>query len=223
MTSVFITRALAPNSLLLSWAAARNITVLHKSLLRFEPVRFRVPPRAEVWFFYSSRAVEFSINGLEQVERMPKLAAMGAGTAAALEQRGFPVDFVGQGDPWEVARQFAEFVTSGTVFFPRARQSRRSVQRMLPDSVRVVDAICYDNVAVSEPAAVIADVYIFTSPLNVQAYLQAHTLPEEVQVVAIGPSTGEALKARGLTYLEASEPSEAGLRTVLEELLRANG
>ena len=218
MQTVFITRDLTSDSPLLSWASERDITIIHQSLLRFEPIRFRVPPRAEVWFFYSSRAVEFSIDGLDKVDRMPRLAAMGAGTAAALEQRGFPVDFVGQGDPWEVARQFAEYVTSGTVFFPRARQSRRSVQRLLPDQVRVLDAICYDNVAVADPAAVLADAYVFTSPLNVTAYLGAHQLPQGARVVAIGPSTGEALRARRVAYVEAAEPSELGLCAVLKEM-----
>ena len=218
MQTVFITRDLTPDSPLLAWAAARRITIFHRSLLQFEPVRFRVPPRADVWFFYSSRAVEFSINGLDKVDRMPKLAAMGAGTAAALEKIGFPVDFVGQGDPWEVARQFGEFVTGGAVFFPRARQSRRSVQRLLPEGVRVIDAICYDNVAVADPPAVVADVYVFTSPLNVEAYLGAHELPAGARVVAIGPSTGAALRAKGVVYAEAAEPSESGLRAVLEEM-----
>lgn len=200
MPVLFISRHLAPESPLQAWADAAGFKVIAKSLLHFAPVRFVPPVDADVWFFYSSRAVEFGIPGIEKLTSPPKLAAIGAGTAAAIRKAGFTVDFVGEGSPAEVARQLADAGLGQTIFFPRARQSRQSVQRMLPGSIKVLDAICYDNQIISNVPQVTADAYVFTSPLNVKGYCQQNTLPERATVVAIGPSTSQALQKLGIKH-----------------------
>ncbi|NJC25366.1 uroporphyrinogen-III synthase [Neolewinella antarctica] len=219
MPTVFVTRELQLNSPLTKWARTPGRSVISHSLLRFTPVRFTPPSHAKVWFFYSPRAVEFSVDGLAGLSKRPKLAAIGPGTAAALDAHGFQADFVGTGDPVEVATQFIEAVPATTVFFPRATQSRRSVQRMLPDNYTVLDAICYDNVVIDRVPPVRADVFIFTSPLNVEAYLREHAIAENTLLLAIGPSTAKALIAHRLAHHVADEPTEVALVRLLTNLL----
>ena len=195
---IFISRNLAADSPLRAWALEQGRELLGRSLLRFEPVAFTPPADADWWFFYSSRAVAFGLAGGDPPAGT-RLAAMGAGTAAALRQRGWEPAFTGVGYPEEVARQFGEVAAGRRVFFPRARQSRRSVQAALADRVTVLDAVCYDNVADPPPAPIVAEVYVYTSPLNVAAYLDHWAHAPGARVVAIGPSTAGALRERGWT------------------------
>lgn len=213
--TIFITRKLKPNSPLQKWAAETGNIVTGRSLLRFAAVPFTPPENADWWFFYSARAVEFGLGGVGELPVGVRLAAMGPGTAVALRVTAGQVDFCGDGDPGQVAEAFAEVAAGQRVFFPRARQSRLSVQTTLADRVRVLDAVCYDNVAVPATEPIDADVFIFTSPLNVGAYLDHQVLPEGVRVLAIGPSTGAALAERGVGCEWPEEASEAGLLSLL--------
>jgi len=123
---------------------------------------------------------------------------MGRGTAETLRLVAGHVDFCGDGDPSQVARAFSKVAAGQRVFFPRARQSRLSVQTALADQVTVLDAVCYDNMAIPVEVPIEADVFIFTSPLNVAAYCDHQVLPAGARVLAIGPSTGGALAERGI-------------------------
>ncbi|MBC6993516.1 uroporphyrinogen-III synthase [Neolewinella lacunae] len=204
--TVFISRAVAATSPLLAWAEQRGATLLARSLLRFAALPFAAPEAADWWFFYSSRAVQFSAAALPTPR--PRLAALGPGTAAALVARGLTPDFVGEGNPEAVASAFQDHCRGQRVFFPRARQSRQTVQRAIQDTATVLDAVCYDNVAVAQTEPILADVYIFTSPLNVAAYLDHQPLAPGARVLAIGPSTGAALAERGVECELAEQPGE---------------
>ncbi len=225
MSKVFISRQLPPDSPLLHWAQRTGHEVEGRSLIKFSKVAF-VPPAAEEadwWYFYSPRAVEFAAGSIPMLKPgLPavKIAAMGPGTARAMREAACRLepDFVGAGSPEEVAAAFADIGTGQTVFFPRARQSRQTVQRLLQHHITVLDAVCYDNVAVPASDSITADVFVFTSPLNVAAYLDHQELSTGAQTVAIGPSTGAALAERGITYLMTEAPGETSLVKLLEEL-----
>ena len=214
---VFITRTPDPAGPLARWATANGHRLTGRSYLRFAPVPFVPPDQADWWFFYSPRAVEFALLPGPPAARV-RLAAMGEGTAAALRAAGHTPAFVGAGTPAEVARRFLTLAAGQRVFFPRARQSRLSVQQRLTDAVTVYDAVCYDNVMTPAPRPVVADVMVFTSPLNVAAYCDHQPLPADVHLLAIGPSTGRALTERGLAAAWPPQPTEAALVTLLTGL-----
>lgn len=212
---------MTPDSPLRKWAIETGNRVEGRSLLRFEAVPFVVPTDADWWFFYSPRAVAFATDFMDEWPNTDtwgyKLAVMGPGTDTALRTHPYCLtpNFIGKGSPEDVATAFGKVAAGQRVFFPRARQSRLSVQTMLADQVTVLDAICYDNVAVPATKPIIADVFIFTSPLNVGAYLDHQPLPEDARVLAIGPSTAGALTDRGISCEWPEEPSEAGLLKLL--------
>ncbi len=201
---VFISRNLKSDSPLLHWSREKGVEVVGRSLLRFEAVPFEAPRQADWWFFYSSRAVQFSGTIPETVKK----AAIGSGTASALLRRSSSVDFCGAGSPIEVAAEFLAVCEGRRVFFPRARQSRLSVQKALRDRVTILDAVCYDNRAAPPSAPITADTYIFTSPLNVSAYLDHYPLTAGSRILAIGPSTGAELLRRGISCEWPELPSE---------------
>lgn len=218
MQNLFITRNLQPGSPLKDWAEREGVEVIDRSLLRFAAVSFTPPKDSDWWFFYSPRAVEFGLDRLAMLSLpLPKLAAMGPGTARALQDHDYCLkpDFVGQGGPDKVAEAFGELAEGQRVFFPRARQSRMTVQRLLQGRIIAEDTICYDNQAVEHPEYVSAEVYVFTSPLNARTYLQFHVLPVGARVIAIGPSTAQALAGLGIRAEVAGESSEEGVLAML--------
>ncbi len=210
---LFVSRELRLDSPLRRWAAARGEEVIAQSLLTFAPVGFTAPTQVDWWFYYSSRAVEFAGAPPENV----RLAAIGGSTAAVVLRRTGRVDFCGNGHPEKTAEDFLSVGEGQRVFFPRARQSRLSVQTALVERVEVVDTICYDNRPAPPAGAILADTYIFTSPLNVAAYLDHWPLLVGARVLAIGPSTGKELLRRGVACVWPGEPSEAGLVSLLLE------
>lgn len=212
--TIFISRTLEPDSPLLNWANSTGNEVINQSFLTFKPVPFTSPTDADWWFFYSPRAVEFALLTVTPLPET-RLAAMGQGTADKLLKSTGRVDFIGDGNPERTAKAFLSVAAEQSVFFPRAQQSRLSVQTMLKDRVRVLDAVCYDNVPAPASAPIKADVFIFTSPLNVAAFVDHQPLPASARVIAIGPSTGAALRERGI---DGSWPEEASEEAIVRML-----
>lgn len=212
--SVFITRQLKPDSPLRTWALQSGNVVNGHSFLNFEAIPFEPPKDADWWFFYSSRAVKFCFSSAKPPENV-RLAAMGTGTAQTLRKSAGRVDFTGEGSPGQVANQFQQIAAGQKVFFPRAKNSYQTIQKLLATSLTVCDAVCYDNSPIPVIDPVEADVFIFTSPLNVKAYLDQHPLDTSTQVLAIGGSTAAALYQRGQVAAFPQSPSEETLAEFL--------
>jgi uroporphyrinogen-III synthase len=217
-TSLFVSRELTADSLLFRELTAAGFRVVGRSLLRFTPVAFDPPPATDWVFFYSSRAVSFWLSGLAELPATPPLlATMGAGTAATLEELLRTPDFVGAGQPTDVAEAFAARVGSGSVLFPRARDSRRSVQSLLPTHMKTVDLVVYDNVIDDEVVVPLTEVAVLTSPRNAEAYLAAVSRPAPC-LVAIGSSTEAFLLAQGQSCYTADRPDEAAIAELVLRL-----
>lgn len=209
--TVFITREQGPASPFSRRLEAAGWRVRGQSLLQHEAVPFTDVPDCDWTFFYSPRAVRFF---LEQLTDRPvvRWAAIGPGTAKALEARGIVPDFVGDGDPDATAAAFLPLAAGQRVLFPRARHSRQSVQRALGDEIISLDLIVYDNRPKADFEAPPCRVLVFTSPLNARAYFGRYPLREGQRVVAIGPSTAVTLSDLGVIFdAVAAEPSEEGL------------
>lgn len=213
--TVFVTRNLKADSALRQWATTSGNSVIGRSLLRLQEVPFEVPEEADWWFFYSPKAVEFCLFSAQLPQNI-RLAAFGEGTAKTLQSLVGRVGFIGQGSSTQVAKQFKAVAAGNQVFFPRARNSGQSIQRLLADDITVLDAVTYDNQPVPAEQEIEADVFIFTSPLNVAAYLDHHKLKEGTKVLAIGGITAAALYERGYAAAFPSLPSEEELVALLD-------
>lgn len=213
--TIFVSRTLTAESPLYQQLTAAGHRVTGRSLLRFDPVPFVPPPATDWIFFYSSRAVRFFLAGRpESSPVLSRLATIGPGTAATLRELLREPDFIGSGKPVAVAAAFAERVGRGSVLFPRARRSRRSVQARLPAHISVVDLVVYDNAVAPDQAVPATDVAILTSPLNAEAYLAALPAPAGL-LVAIGPSTAGLLREKGYPCLTADQPDENTLAQLI--------
>lgn len=190
--SIFVTRHLGEDD---PWRKALTKEgfgdVKGWSMLAFEAVAAPTPPPCEWVFAYSRNAVRFGNNVLEHMPKDVKVAAMGAGTAAAWGQASKKEpEFIGEGTPDEVAAAFGEHVDAGAkVLFLQAKESMRSVEKVIGKRVKAVSHVVYRSVRDGSRTAPESDVYLLTSPKNAEAALgveRPQTVPE---LWVLGPTT----------------------------------
>ncbi len=222
---LFISRPVAPHSPLSLFARQRGYALTALSLLAFEGLPFALPddPWPEWLFFYSKRGVRFFFARLSDLRQaLPsslRLAAIGPATAHAIRTAGHTVDFIGTGQPDATARAFRQIARGQRVCFVRAEQSRQSVQQLVADALEVIDLVVYRNSIRKEVTPPPAQLLIFTSPLNAEAWYQQRPPRPDQLVIAIGPTTARKLHELGIEQVHvAPSPSEHVIVELLQQL-----
>jgi len=215
-SSVFITRELSEQSYFLRALEKHSINIEARSLIRTVPTFTKLDSfifRHVDWIFFSSKnAVEYFFQLGPTLPKDVKFGVMGAGSEEMLRRKGYFTNYVGEtGDTAEVAEEFAEMVKGQTVLFPGAESSLRSIQKGLSPDTKVIDLPVYQTVLVEEVEPSSADVLVFTSPSNVDAYFADNLLDPYQKVVAIGKSTGKKFDEMGVKYILPYSPDEVGL------------
>lgn len=215
-SKVFISREIGEHSYFRKALEKNNIEIEGRSLIRTFPIVNILDPfylKNIHWIFFSSRnAVEYFFKLKPALSKKVKFGVVGRGSEDALRKYGELADYVGEsGDIKEVADDFAALVGGQTVLFPRAQDSLLSIQKSLKDDTKVVDLPIYETVVEENIDRTSADVLIFTSPSNVDAYFADNLLEPGQQVIAIGNSTGKKFDEMGVTYSLPYSPDEIGL------------
>ena len=141
-----------------------------------------------------------------------RLATIGASTAQFLQQNFCKPNFIGTGVPESTSEAFLKVAKGQSVLFPRARNSRQSIQKLLGSEMKAIDLIVYENTIKKDIQLIDFEILVFTSPLNVAAYFSLKKLKSFQKVVAIGNTTAEALRKQGVEDIAISKkPSESGL------------
>ncbi len=198
----------------------KKIILKDTSLIEFKEESYDINfSKTDIIFFYSKNAVTFFLQKNKSfLEReLPLLACMGKGTAYALQGFGYPSDFIGQGTPQEIASDFLKISEGKKVLFPRAKNSKQSIQKLLKNKIIDIDLVIYDNIKKNNFEDPLADILIFTSPLNVEAYFDAIPYRDE-KIIAIGKTTEKKLLSLGLQNIIVSPQSTE--RSVLETALK---
>ncbi len=221
MPKVFISRELSPDSVFLQKLVAAGYEVIGKSLVQFSSVSFTTLPDTDWIFFYSKTAVGFFFETSRKAD-LPinaQLAALGEGTAKAIEKQGFQTNFTGNGEPSATAKAFLNIAKGKRVLFPRAANSRQSIQQLLENQIIVIDLIVYQNEPRTDFALPICQWLVFTSPLNAEAYFQRYPLQANQKILAIGETTAQTLRKLKLInpYISDSPSEEALANIILEE------
>jgi uroporphyrinogen-III synthase len=224
MPSIFISRELGTASPFFQLFDPENVQIYGESLVEFHLRPFSSVPACDWCFFSSRQAVRFFFLGLKNADlvlpKHLKIGVLGEGTAKALKTQTLAPDFLGNGDPDTVGRAFAIVAEGQRVLFPRAAQSRESIQRSMSETVEIIDLVVYENTARTEFDLPRADVLVFTSPLNAQAYFAKYLLQTDQQVLAIGQTTADALRSIcGREIYIAESPSELALAQKCSELM----
>lgn len=217
---IFISRPAPPESAFRRLLEPRGFDVDGRSLVAFSAAPFVLPASFDWVFFYSSHGVRFFFEQLAKtgitLPRTTRFGAIGPATARVLES----VHFIGDGNPETAAASFRTVAAGKRVLFPRAADSRQSVQLLLGNAVEALDLVVYQNEPLREIVLSDAAVLIFTSPLNAQAYFSKCRLLPGQKVFAIGQTTARALSDLHIVpEAVAPQPSEEALAGLVLSLL----
>ncbi len=215
-SKVFISREIGEHSYFRKALTNHEIEIDGRSLIRTFPIVNVLDPfflKNLDWIFFSSRnAVEYFFKLNPVLAKKVKFGVVGRGSEDTLRKFGQLADFVGgSGDIVEVAEEFALLVAGQTVMFPRALDSLLSIQKLLKETTKIIDLPIYETVIEENIDGTAADVLIFTSPSNVDAYFATNLLEPEQKVIAIGNSTGKKFDEMGVKYTLPYSPDEIGL------------
>jgi uroporphyrinogen-III synthase len=196
---VFISQERDYDSLLEQQLKIESAQLLAKSGIETQALPFEFPQahNFDFIFFNSRNAVKYFMESNPEISNY-KIAAFGSGTAKELLKYNISADFIGEhSDPKKVAAMFNQRYTSAQkIFFPLSQHSLKSVIQHLDAKHQVEVGVVYTSVAKKDVQLEEADLYVFTSPSNVHAFLKGQNLNGKL-FIAIGPSTADALKDAG--------------------------
>lgn len=197
-TSVYITRDPRRYDYFRNALTANGFKVYAQSLIEIKQVTIRKLPKTDWVFFSSKNAVKNFFEQQPQVEQV-KYAAVGKSTSNELRKFGKKADFIGYStDTRLTAKQFASVVGSKTVLFPQARGSMKTVQQQFKKAGQVIDLVVYETKKNSLDNLPSAEILVFTSPSNVEAYFEKYKIASTQKIVAMGDATSHALQKLGV-------------------------
>ncbi len=213
---VFISREIGGHSYFRRALEKHHIEIEGRSLIRTFPIVNILDPfylKNIDWIFFSSRnGVEYFFKLNPLLSKKVKFGVVGRGSEDTLRKFGHLATFVGEsGDIVEVAEEFAKLVVGQTVMFPRAQDSLQTIQKSLGSTTKIIDLPIYETVIEDKIDGTTAEILIFTSPSNVEAYFVDNLLDPEQKVIAIGNSTGKKFEEMGVKYTLPYSPDEIGL------------
>ncbi len=216
LPSVFISRNLSKESIIYERLKERAYLISF-SLLEFNAIEFEVIPEVDFIFFYSKKAVHYFFKNNRNFKDVP-FACMGKGTNSALMDFGYTASFIGAGNPEEVAKQFLKIAKGKKVLFPKAKQSRNSIENILEDQIESHSIVIYENRKKTQFDFPNANILVFTSPLNAEAYFDLYAHQEE-KIIVIGKATASKLNELGIDCQMAKNPTEEELlNSILQNL-----
>lgn len=195
---ILITRNLQSQHLLSSSLTAQGFEVHGISLITFNTIAMKTMPQTDWVFFSSKHAVE---NFFKQKPALSnqKYGAIGKSTADAIRKFGKRAEFIGQStDTKTIGKQFAARVGSATVLFPVAKGSMRSVQSQFVKKDQTFDINVYETIEHNHTKLPDADMLIFTSPSNVNAFFKSNKIETHHKVIAMGGATEAELRKHGV-------------------------
>ena len=219
MKSLFFSGDVTQDGTLDRFCKTHSLELTAQSLLKFEAVPFAISKPFEVVFFSSIRSYNYFVSGISDLSSV-SLACVGQQTAEKINEKNHSLSFVGTtaGDPEKVALEFKAWLGERRVLFPVSRQSAGTIAKAIPDEQKEL-VVCYETQLVD---AVIDrhDLYVFTSPTNVEAFLKNNKVPSGAKFIAWGKTTEKKLIEKNLVCdAVLKESSEEELVRILESIL----
>lgn len=210
--SVFITKDLHDSDFFLRALVQNGCKLDGKSLIDIRQIPMKSVPKAEWIFFSSKHAVRNFFDQKPEIGNA-KIGAVGKATADMVRKYKRRADFIGYStDTKLTGRQFASTVKNGTVLFPQAKGSLRTIQQQFSNPRQVIDVIVYETLQTHDYVVPNCEVLVFTSPSNVEAFFANNSVRSEQKIVAMGGATGGALKQNGINkFVVPSSFDDLGL------------
>ncbi|HNS12297.1 MAG TPA: hydroxymethylbilane synthase [Bacteroidia bacterium] len=209
---VFISREVNQGSYLRNVMEANGFQLEARSLIETNSVPFGQLPDTG-WIFFSSKQAVKYFFGQNPVLGDQKFACVGKSTSEALRRYNKRAEFIGAStDTKMIGKQFAAKAGASKVLFPQAKGSMRSVQQQFVKSDQIVDLVVYETIKKNSGQAPDAQILVFTSPSNVEAWFEVFKVQKTQQVIAMGDATAHSLRKYGVIMISKTDSfDEAGL------------
>jgi uroporphyrinogen-III synthase len=216
---------------LISFAPPENYDAMDSALASIESFD---------WILFTSintvqaveRRAEQIARGIKTVIKLPRAAAVGPVTADAAEAAGFSVEYVAADHSGGgIARELGKELRGRKVFLPRSDRANPDLPAaLLRHGAHVTEVVAYRNLppSMTDREKLIenlkdgVDGILFYSPSAVQNFLELigrerlDSLQGRVLMVAIGPTTANALSAAGVQRVARS--ADTTTKAVVEAL-----
>ena len=195
MAKIFISKSLTSDD---QWAKTlinEGHVVIGSSCIQTQSIIVHQVPEADWTFFSSAQGVK---HFLEQHPITTKfIGVMGEGTLKALKKFGHHADFIGQSsDPEVVGKAFmSQLKGEQKILFPASQISKQNIAKQITGHT-ILQLPCYQTFPIATKIEK-QDLYIFTSPSNVDGFLLEQPLPDAL-FIAYGPTTGTYLTEKGV-------------------------
>ena len=195
MAKIFISKSITSDD---QWAKTlinEGNIVIGSSCIQTQSIIVHQVPEADWTFFSSAQGVK---HFLEQHPITTNLiGVMGEGTLKALKNYGYHADFIGQSsDPKVVGKAFmSQLQGEQKILFPASQISKQNIAKQITGHT-ILHLPCYHTFPIATKVEK-QDLYIFTSPSNVDGFLLAQPLPDAL-FIAYGPTTGTYLTEKGV-------------------------
>jgi uroporphyrinogen-III synthase len=198
--------------------AKHNIAIEGRSLIKIFPIINKLDPfilKHVDWIIFSSKnGIEHFFNLEPRLSKKTKIGVIGRGSEEILRKYDRVADFSGDSEGInmeEIAKKFAELANGGTVLIPRAKESLETIQKALSPDTKIINIPVYETVLEENVDPSNAEVLVFTSPSNVEAYFADNLLEPGQKVICIGRSTGAKFDEMNVPYTLPYSPDEIGL------------
>lgn len=201
--SVFITRDSRKHDFFTRVLSSNNYSVSCRALIEIKSLDFlkKLAGIKYEWVFFSSKHAVSHFFDRKPVITDVKFGVVGKATADMLRKYGKRADFIGQStDTKMIGKQFSTMAGDKTVLFPRAKESMRSIQQQFIKPEKVIDLVVYESTKKNEIPVPKADILVFTSPSNVEAFFEKNKIASHQKVVAMGDATAHALFRYGVKH-----------------------
>ncbi|HZH86287.1 MAG TPA: uroporphyrinogen-III synthase [Brumimicrobium sp.] len=183
----------------LAFVEKKEIKLIDQPMISFVAEEFDCPKNEfEVVFFTSPRSAGFYLDQCTIPESVA-IATIGKSTSEYVESRGYKVDFTGitSGNPVKVSAEFSIFVEGRSVLFPQSNYSHQSMQKRLYEG-QITDLIVYKTALTPVKLDVKPSILVFTSPTNLNSFLQLNKVNKDQKIIAWGKTTEAFLNANDL-------------------------
>ncbi|MCF8201513.1 MAG: uroporphyrinogen-III synthase [Crocinitomicaceae bacterium] len=199
-------------------ALQQNGILEAQALIDFEDLPFDCPSNYDILFIASIRAAEFFLS---RCTTTALIACAGLETAKKVAERyQKEVVFIAQqsGLPKAEAERFNTWRKGRSICFPSSQLSIGTYAALIPDSEKMIVPVYntrFKKLHIKEK-----DIYVFSSPSNVLAFLEHNTIPSQAKVVAWGSSTAQELTKQQISVTKVlSGQQQTELLTWLSKIL----
>lgn len=215
--NIFISRKLEPSSPFFDLESL-GFKVIHQSLLKFEYLDFQIEDDYDAVFFYSQKAIKHFFSKMQH-DSQKQYGVMGTKSGSLFREiTNNHADIIAPSTREQLEKEINKKWSDFEILCPMGINSIHSLAS-LNLKAKLNSLIIYNNEKSNNFNLVDCNTLLFTSPLNVESYIDKYNLDSKM-LFAIGKTTADKLtKYTKEKVYYCEEPSENNLyKLVLQQL-----